>query len=150
MSLIQEIKARQLSARKAREGMVASALTTLIGEAEVVGKNNNRDVTDAEVVAMLKKFIKNATETRKTADQYKNHVAVEQLDSELALYHKFLPTQMDEDGLRAVLAAIIQENVIQSKKQLGVLLKTLKEQHNGLYDGAVASRIAAELLSKFN
>ena len=150
MSLIQEIKVKQLAARKSRDGMTASALTTLIGEAEVVGKNNNREVTDAEVVAMLKKFIKNAAETRKTAEQYKNHVAVEQLDAELALYNEFLPTQMDEADLRVVMTAIIQENSIQSKKQLGMLLKALKEQHNGLYDGAVASRIAAELLSAFN
>lgn len=150
MSLIQEIKARQLAARKAREGLIASALTTLIGEAEVVGKNNNREVTDAEVVAMLKKFIKNATETRKTAHEYNNHIAVEQLDVELAVYNQFLPVQMDEAQLEIAMNAIFLGNAITSKKQMGVLLKALKEQYSGQYDGATASKIAAAMLSELN
>ena len=63
MSLIIEIKSAQLAARKARDSFTASSLTTLIGEAEMVGKNAGREVTDAEVVAVLKKFVKNIDET---------------------------------------------------------------------------------------
>jgi hypothetical protein len=59
MSLIQTIKADQVQARKARSAS-ASILTTLIGEAEMIGKNaGDRESTDEEVIAIIKKFIKN-------------------------------------------------------------------------------------------
>ena len=64
MSLIQTIKTAQVAARKARDPS-ASLLTTLIGEAEMVGKNAGREVTDQEVVATIKKFIKGIDETLK-------------------------------------------------------------------------------------
>ena len=64
MTLMDQIKADQVSARKQKMTAVASLLTTLIGEAEMVGKNaGNRAPTDAEVQAVIKKFIKNLDET---------------------------------------------------------------------------------------
>lgn len=63
MSLIEQIKAKNLEARKAKLTAVVNVLTPLIGEAEMVGKNAGHPVTDAEVVQMIKKFIKNLDET---------------------------------------------------------------------------------------
>ena len=59
MTLIEQIKAAQLTARKNRDAAAAASLTTLIGEAEMIGKNANRVVHDLEVVGILKKFIDN-------------------------------------------------------------------------------------------
>jgi len=50
MSKLQDIKTAQLNARKNKVASVASLLTTVIGEAEMVGKNANREVTEAEVI----------------------------------------------------------------------------------------------------
>ena len=59
MSLIAQIKSAQLQLRKDRATVHAAALSTLIGEAETIGKDaGNREVTDAELTALLKKFIK--------------------------------------------------------------------------------------------
>ena len=50
MTLFSQIKADQLAARKAKDGLKATLLTTLIGELTAIGKNDgNREVTDAEV-----------------------------------------------------------------------------------------------------
>ena len=70
--LLAEIKAKQINARKARLS-TATLLTTLIGEAEMVGKNQGREVTDSEVLAMIKKFIKNITTFFGNSKKTKTH-----------------------------------------------------------------------------
>ncbi len=146
MSLIQEIKSAQLAARKERRADDASLLTTLIGEAENVGKTNgNRAVTDQEVVAMIKKFIKNIDEVIKVVnpdtDGYASAV------KEKALLETFLPSQLDEAALRTAMNAIVMELGLAGPKAMGTLMKEVKARHEGTYDGTVASKLAKELLA---
>ena len=52
--LIENLKEDQLIARKNRDQIKATLLTTLIGEAEMVGKNTgNRSPFDEEVVSVF-------------------------------------------------------------------------------------------------
>ena len=64
MSLIEKIKSDHLAYRKLRDTTATTFLSTLIGEAEMIGKSGgNREVTNQEVIALVKKFIKNINET---------------------------------------------------------------------------------------
>jgi hypothetical protein len=58
---MEQIKAKQIAARKSGSAD-AGLLTTLLGEAAMVGKNAGRETTDQEVVAVVKKFVKNIDE----------------------------------------------------------------------------------------
>lgn len=146
MSLIQTIKVAQLNARKERRSGDAAVLTTLIGEAEAVGKNNgNREVTDQEVVAMIKKFIKNIDEVLSVVQPGTDSHTKSQ--SEKSLLSTFLPQQLDEAGLRTVMQGLIATHGIAGQKGMGVLMKELKAAHDGTYDGSMASKLAKELLA---
>ena len=64
MTLIERIKEDNLAARKNRDQVRATLLTTLFSEAVSVGKNaGNRETTDAETLAVIKKFIKGIDDT---------------------------------------------------------------------------------------
>jgi uncharacterized protein YqeY len=149
MSLLQTIKSAQLTARKARNSADAASLTTLIGEAEAIGKNNgNREVTDAEVVALVKKFIKNNVETSdalksSTAGFAHQAIRIQELAKERELYTTFLPAQLTEEKLRTVLSSIVAS---EAAPKMGDVLKRLKANYEGQYDGALASKIKKELL----
>lgn len=55
MTLIATIKLEQLNARKARDSVKASLLTTLLGELQTLAKNSGKDEsTDAQVVVLVK------------------------------------------------------------------------------------------------
>ena len=138
MTIIETIKAQQLAARKARNAEAASSLTTLIGEAEAVGKNaGNRAPTDAEVTALVKKFVKNVEDTACAALDRGLTERVALLEQERILYMSFLPTQMTEAEVAAAVAAIVAE----VGPKIGIVMKLLKERHEGTYDGAKASAI---------
>ena len=146
MSLIEQIKAKNLEARKAKLTAVVNVLTPLIGEAEMVGKNAGHPVTDAEVVQMVKKFIKNLDETiRVLGDNDPRTLAAM---GEKHTLEQFLPSQMDADQLAAtVRAIIIGLKIAQAPKiDMGAVMKALKERFDGQYDGKIASTvIKAEL-----
>lgn len=131
MSLMEDIKARQLAARKAG-APEASLYTTLLGEAVAIGKNaGNRETTDQEVVAVVKKFIKNLDETI-TALTIRNRDASAFLIERGAL-EQFLPTQMSEEDLIRTARAF---------PNMPAFMKNLKENHAGQYDGKLASTVA--------
>lgn len=136
MSLFQTIKADALEARKARSAGTAAALTTLIGELETFGKNAGREPTDADVVAFVKKTLKNIGETLGHLPSTDARFA--ELMNEMGLFEKYLPTQLTEDELRATIENII---AVGDGATVGDVMKVLKTNFNGQYDGALASTI---------
>lgn len=148
MSLLQQIKNDQLTARKNREVLKASLLTTLIGEAANIGKNDgNRETTDAEVVAVVKKFVKGLDEMITVAITYTDKDKAEQSIAEKAILQVYLPQQMSEAQLTAVIAEIKAEVGATNAKDMGKVMAALKAKFEGQYDGKQASQLIKAALS---
>lgn len=148
MSLIEKIKQDQLAARKAKVTATATVLTTLIGEAEAAGKNaGNRLPTDDEVVAILKKFIKNIDEVIRIAGDYRDSDRVDSAWDEKEVLTKYLPKQLNEAELCVIIQSLVGSLENKSPKDMGKVLGSLKAKYSGQYDGAMASKIVKEMLS---
>ena len=133
MTLIEEIKQKQIAARKAGSAE-ASLLTTLLGEAAMVGKNAGRETTDQEVIAVVKKFIKNIDETVSALSSRGQDAA--SFLAERSVLERFLPLQLTELAL---------VNIAQNHKSMPEFMKFLKENHAGQYDGKLASIVAKNI-----
>lgn len=142
MNLMQKIKDLQLAARKAGKSTPAALYTTLLGEAAMIGKNDgNRETTDAEVTAVVKKFVKNIDET--IAAITRNNGDASRLQVERQLLEALLPTQLTEDELTQHVIAIVaglQSTGVDNPK-MGDVMKVLKQRFDGQYDGKLASNI---------
>lgn len=147
-TILEKIKADQLQARKDKDKLKASLLTTLIGEAAMVGKNKgNRDSTDVEVVAVIKKFINNANETITILTPEKQNLAAYATTlAEIRILNEYLPQQLTADGLTEVINYIITEINASTIKDMGKVMKILKERYDGQYDGALASSLIKQKL----
>lgn len=142
MSLLDRIKQDQLSARKAKNALAASLLTTLIGEAAMIGKNDGgRDTTDAEVQAIIKKFVKGMDETLNYLAGSNDEVS-KTVIAEKAILTNYLPKQMDEAELTTAIKAIIAD----IGPNLGKVMGELKARHGGVYDGKMASTLVKALV----
>lgn len=137
MSLLEKIKSDSLTARKARNIVLSGVLTTLYSEASMVGKNDgNRSSTDEEVVKVVKKFLKNASETMnhiKNADS----IAYNDLHDECMVYQSYLPKQLTSEELAEKINSLLS-----SGNNIGQIMKNLKENYAGRYDAKLASQIA--------
>ena len=155
MTMISTIKALSLQARKERNAKKAALYSTLLGEAQMVGKNNgNRESTDGEVIAVIKKMLAN---TKEMLDLVAN-VQVMQLDeqarikiddtaNELEWLASLLPTQITGDALVSEIDIAIASVGATSIKQMGQVMKILKEKFDGQYDGTEASKLIKEKLN---
>lgn len=141
MTLLEKIKQDNIAARKAKDTVKSALLTTLVSEISNIGKNDgNRETTEPESIAVVKKFIKGVDETLKALEFSSNPrvlVAIE----EKKILESYLPTQLSEIELTAVVDQIISTLADRSPKQMGVVMKRLKEMHDGRYDGKIASGI---------
>ena len=126
MTLYQQIKSDQLAARKMQSSS-AAFLTTLLSEVAKIGKDNgNREPTDAECIATIKKFIANS-------DLILSHVPDNKAtmeEKELAL--SYLPVQLSEVQLKSIVTEF---------DNLGKFMGHLKMKYAGLYDGALAKKV---------
>jgi uncharacterized protein YqeY len=147
MNLIKQIQTDQLTARKCRDTIRANLLTTLLGEASMIGKNDgNRESTDLEVTQVIKKFSKNAQETLTIAESNSDPRA-EYIKAELLILDDYLPKQMTEQELRSIIQNAIDLLPEKSPKQMGVVMKDLTSSYGGTYDGQLASKLVKELLN---
>lgn len=150
MSLLAKIKSDSLTARKNHDSFRGTLLTTLYSEAATVGKNDgNRETTDTEVVAVVKKFVKGADETLAilNADPARNAEAIAIITQEKTILESYLPAQLSEAELQAVLANLVDSLADRSPKQMGAVMKQLKAIHEGTYDGALASKLIKGMLT---
>lgn len=142
MTLLNTIKNDQLQARKDKSAEAASLLTTLYAEASMVGKNNGRETTDAEVVAVIKKFLKNNTEFLSNIND--THKEYEKLINEKHILEKYLPKQLSEMEMKEIVVNFKNNS---DNVNVGVVMKHMKENYDGQYDGKILSSIVKDVLS---
>lgn len=130
MLIIDSLKIAQLNARKARDSATATTLSTVIGEIENLAKAGKGEMNDAVVTTVIKKFLKNIDETLKL-------VPSDHLAHEKKLLESFLPKQLTEAELDAVIDKLIAEG----STNVGDAMKALKNSYAGTYDGAQASKL---------
>ena len=143
--LVDKIKQDQLSARKRRDSLSTQLLTTLYSDVVMVGKNDGgRETTDIEVISILKKYIKNAEEVKSNLSPSDERFAYAVF--EIEVLNSYLPNQLSEAELTAVIAQIIDAREFTSMKDMGKVMQALKAIYDGTYDGATASDIVRRLL----
>jgi len=137
------IKGANLKARKAKNRIVSNVLTTLIGEIEIVGKNDgNRETTESETIAVINKFKKNALETvNNMKERGISEDEIQKYVDEVDLYSSYLPTLLSETELTDIIKSIIGDGEV----NIGKIMGTLKKEHNGTFDGKMANKIIQSL-----
>jgi hypothetical protein len=149
--MLKRIKDEQLQARKNKDKVKGTILTTLYGECAIVGKNDgSRETTDEECLKVITKFLKNAKEIQSRlltnslieGGSDETTCRIINIKDEINLYESFLPKQLTEEEL----TEHIKETIALGANNMGAVMKCLKQELPGLYDGKLASKITKELL----
>ena len=108
-------------------------------------RKESADLSEEETIAVLKNEVKKRAEALEYAEQGNRSDLREQLLRERAVIEEFLPRQMSPEELKSAVSHIIAQA---PGSDLGRVMKQLKEEYAGLYDGRLASQIAKEALSR--
>ena len=136
------------AAIRSREEVTAAtlrmALTAVKNEA--VSGTEARELSDADVVAVLGREAKKRREAATAYDEANRPELAERERAELAVLEGYLPAQLGDDELAALVAEAIAETGADSPKQMGQVMKVLTPKIAGRADGGrVAAAVKAAL-----
>ena len=147
MPLKERIQADSNAALRAGDKPRLAALRLALAAIKQHEVDTRTELGDAEVQAILAKLIKKG---RDAAEQFR---AAQRDDlankeaGEIAVLESFLPAQLDEAELRALIAQAIAETSAASPRDIGRVMGVIKREAAGRCDLGRASAIAREVLS---
>ena len=130
---------------KVRSGTLRMTLTS-ITNAEVAG-DEARELSDDEV---LKVVAKEAKKRKEASAAYREAdrpelAAVE--EAELVVLEAYLPAQLDDDELRAIVTRAVGATGATGMPQLGVVMKAAQAEVAGRADGGRVAAVVRQVLS---
>ena len=139
-----EIKA----AMKARDYHRRDILRQVHTELKAIEVNERREVTEADVDAMLKRVIKQTKETLDGSIKAgNNQERTDTLTEQVAILEGYLPKQVEGEELIALIDAVLADTGAATKKDMGRVMGELTKRTGGNFDKAAA---ATELGSKLS
>lgn len=146
--LVQDISHDLTQAMKERTEPKLSTLRILKGELQKLqaDKGRSAEVTDDDVYAVIRKLIK---QRKEAAEQYAAGGAKERAEAELAeinILEPYLPKQLSDEDIDAIISQAAQELNVSSTKDMGKLMKAVMSKAKGQADGSrVKDRVNAFL-----
>ena len=124
-------------------------LKAVILNQEIALGKREEGLTDAEVEAVVQKEAKKRKESAEIyAQAGRDELAQKELD-EMAILEQYLPQQLSEAEIEALLRQIIDEGKLTlDAKNQGMLIGQVKKRVGSAADGAVVARVVARLLNQ--
>ena len=123
MGLQEKIKSDLIVSMKEKNEDVKSLLRVVLGEIDRIGK----EVSDDNIIKILKKMKENS-------DELGNLI-------ESNILELYLPTMLSDNELETVIKKYINENEFNGMKDMGKIMKLLRNDFGSTYDGKIASQM---------
>ena len=134
------------SAMKNRDEVGKRTLSFLNAAIRRVEVDERRDATETDILEIINKGIKQRRETIAAAEAQGRADIAEAEKAEIAVLQNFLPAQLTEAALVALIDAAIAEAGATSKKDLGKVMTILKPKIAARADGGVVSKMVGAKL----
>ena len=108
--------------------------------------NKKHELTDDEVIAVIKKQVKIRKDSIAEYEKYGKTDAVKDLEQEIAILDLYLPAEMSEEEVKQVIDAVFNELKPTSMKDMGGIMKELNNRITNA-DMSLVSQMVKERLS---
>jgi len=151
MSLKQQIESKLNEALKAKDKNTYPALRLVISaikDAEIAGRaKGQKEVVDSDVIAILKKMIKQRNESCEVYKKAGRKELLENETREIEVISIFLPKQLSEEETKKICQEILKAVGATSMKDMGKVMGALKAKHADTIDFSKVNLIIKELLN---
>ncbi|GHE03179.1 aspartyl-tRNA amidotransferase subunit B [Defluviimonas sp. 20V17] len=151
MSLQEQISASLKDAMKMREAERLSTLRLINAAIKdkgiaLRGEGGERGVTDAEILAILGRMVKQRQESARAYEEGGRLELAEKERAEIAVIEEYLPRQLGQEEIAAAVDAAIAETGASSIRDMGRVMAALKAKYTGQMDfGAVGPMVKDRL-----
>lgn len=147
MNLKEQIKSDIKDAMRAKETAKRDTLRNIQAMIKQVEVDERKEVSDADVEAMLMKYAKQREDAMAQFKDAGRDDLVAKEEAELALVQSYLPEPMDDAELESILKEIIANVGAESMKDMGKVMGTAKSTIGSRADGGRINQVVKKLLS---
>lgn len=140
--LKEQLRADLNGARKERDKLRTTTLTTLLSEMRNREIELGRDVSDEEIRAVLGTAIKRRREAAEQMRAGKREELAEKEEAEALILQHYLPPQLTEEEVRGFIGHAIAAGAT----DLGSVMKAVMPRAKGRFDGKELNRLVREAL----
>jgi len=147
MNLNAQIKSDIKDAMRAKDVQKRNTLRNIQVAVKDIEVNERREVTDADVEAILVKYAKQREDAMSQFKEAGREDLVEQELAELTIVKAYLPEQMSDEELEVILKKIITQTGATSMKDMGKVMGAAKSAIGSKADGGRINICVKSLLS---
>ncbi len=138
MTLHEQIKSDFLTARKNNDNTKKNILTMILSDALKLTKEKNHGdtVSDDDIVKIIKSWVKKTEQSIEILAA--NGKDTSELLKEKEIILSYIPKTWSHEETKSHIEKISKEK---NSKEIGVIMRELKTNYNGLYDNKTASEI---------
>lgn len=144
---LREELTKSMLAKDELKTSVLRMLLSAINYYEIQKGGAGYEASDEDVLAVIQKEVKQRNDSIEQFKVAKRDDLVEKETKELEILKTYLPEQMGEDEIRALVEAAVSEAGASSMQDMGKVMGILMPKTKGKADGSVVSRIVKEKLS---
>lgn len=124
-------------------------INAAIKDRDIAARSSDKSsVSDAEVMEILAKMVKQRHESIKTYTEGGRPELAQQEQEEIDIIQSFLPKQLTEDETRAAVSELMDEIGCEGLRDMGKTMGALKQRYTGQMDFSLASRIVKEQIQQ--
>ena len=124
-------------------------INAAIKDRDIAARSSDKSsVSDAEVMEILGKMVKQRHESIKTYTEGGRPELAQQEQEEIDIIQSFLPKQLSEDETRAAVSDLMDEIGCEGLRDMGKTMGALKQRYTGQMDFSLASRIVKEQIQE--
>ena len=134
------------NAMKSGDKFTLSVLKMLKSALQMEAINKKHELTDDEIIAVIKKQVKVRKDSISEYQKYNKLDVVESLEQEIKVLDKYLPEEMSEEQIDAVIEEVFTKLNPSSIKDMGGIMKEL----NALITNADMSLVSKKVRERLN
>ena len=148
MSLSTQIMEHIKDAMRAKDTVALEALRAIKSELLLAqtASGNKEDISEAEEIKLLQKLVKTRKDSANIFTEQNRMDLAEPELAQIAVIEKFLPAQLSEAEVEAVVAKIIAETGASGIASMGKVMGIASAQLGGTAEGKTISTIVKKLL----
>ena len=152
MTIREDVKKQLKEAMIKKDIVLISTLRLVIASVKdkdiiAKGKGNDLGINDEEIISLLQTMIK---QRKSSIDMYLEGKRVDlakKEETEIEIISRFLPKQLSNEEIHDIIDATIISSGASSMKDMGLIMKLIKNEYNGKMDFGNVSKI---IKSKLN
>ena len=147
MDLKERLNADMISAMKDKDKSRVSIIRMVRSDIKNLEIKDKKELDDEEVISVIQKVSKQTNESLEAFEKVNtNPDKIAELKYYLTVLESYLPKQLSEDEIKAIVGKVVTESGLTSKKDMGKVMGALMPLVKGRADGKLVNKVVSEIL----